>query len=58
MLSRTGCGSGGGSDDAGELNVVIWTAYGPDAVVEGVVGGTGISGNGTTYATKEDSQGN
>lgn len=25
MLSMTGCGSGGGSDDAGELNVFIWT---------------------------------
>ena len=34
MLSMTGCGSGGGSGDAEELNVFIWTEYVPDSVVE------------------------
>ncbi|HIS25355.1 MAG TPA: spermidine/putrescine ABC transporter substrate-binding protein [Candidatus Pullilachnospira intestinigallinarum] len=54
MLSMTGCGSSGGSGDAGELNVFIWTEYVPDSVVEAFEEETGIQVNISTYSSNED----
>lgn len=55
-----GCGSGGSSDagsaqaDAGELNLIIWTEYLPEDLVEKFEEETGIQVNITYYSSSDE----
>lgn len=51
----TGCGDKGtGSEANKEVNLIIWTEYIPDSVVQGFEEETGIKVNMTTYSSPDD----
>lgn len=60
MALLSGCGSSSGSstgassEDAGELNVFVWTEYVPESVFDTFEEETGIKVNVSTYSSNED----
>ncbi|MHB8130354.1 MAG: ABC transporter substrate-binding protein [Mobilitalea sp.] len=53
-FALTACGKGGGSKDAGTLNLFMWTEYIPDSVIKGFEQETGIDVQMQTYSNNEE----